>query len=389
MSVAKQDFKYLVAVLGPGAARHGPNLKRRLRMRLNELGVEVANAVGFADAKKMPRRIPKPPIVGVYFGGAAPSAADHAVVCDLKAAAAPILPVVADIAQYNSLVPQELHEINGLQLVPGAAGFDPVVNLVMENLGLLRRSRRLFISYRRTDASTEALQLRHELDARAFDAFLDTHSVPKGDKFQEVLWHRLADSDVALVLDTKGFLESRWTREELARAEAMTIGIIQVIWPDVVPAPFSELCERVYLEESNFEPGGGLGFTAATTKSLADVTERLRARSLAARHENLVREFCEAASWAGTTATVQPDRFIKSRTRSGRAVTAIPAVGVPDAPGYHETHLRFPRGAAGTEVWLVYDQRGLRPEWMKYLAFLDAHLPVKTMRITDVAKNLA
>ena len=387
--MGKQDFKYLVAVLGPGAVRQGPNLKRRLRKRLNELGVEVANAVGFADAKEAPRRIPKVPIVGVYFGGAAASPADLAVVRDLKAAAAPILPVVSDIAAYNNFVPQELHEINGLQLVPGTAGFEPVVNLVMENLGLLRKSRRLFISYRRTDASVEALQLRQELDARAFDAFLDTHSVPKGDKFQEVLWHRLADSDVALVLDTNGFLESRWTKEELARASAMTIGLIQVIWPDVVPAPFSELCERVYLERSNFEPGGGVGFTAATTKSLADAAERLRARSLAARHDNLVREFCEAASWVGATATVQPDRFIKSRTRSGRAVTAIPAVGVPDAPGYHETHLRFPSVVANSDVWLVYDQRGLRPEWMNYLVFLDAHLPVKTMRITDVAKNLA
>ena len=103
---------------------------------------------------------------------------------------------------------------------------DAITNLVLENLGLLRRTRRLFISYRRSNSSHEALQLRHELDARGYDVFLDTHSVPRGDDFQEVLWHRLADSDVVVMLDTPGFMTSRWTKEELAQAEAMTIGMI-------------------------------------------------------------------------------------------------------------------------------------------------------------------
>jgi hypothetical protein len=352
------------------------------------LGDNLASVVGFLNAAEARRRVSRVPLVGVYFGGGAATSDDLEALETLRQAAAPILPVVDDLANYPKLVPASLHAINGQQRLAGAKGLDPLVNYVLENFGLLRRARRMFISYRRTDSAEEALQLRHELDARGFDAFLDTHSVRKGADFQNQLWHRLADSDVALVLDTEGFKESQWTQEELARAEAMTIGVIQVIWPGVEPARYSELCERVYLEKASFEPSGQ-GFTEATTTSLADAAESLRARSTAARHDNIVREFCDVAKWVGAHADLQPDRYLVARTRDGRTINAIPAVGLPDAPSYHEGHVRFLERLATMEVWLVYDQRGLTPEWRRYLEFLDMFLPVKTVCITDVAARLA
>jgi hypothetical protein len=388
MSRASRAIKYNVSTIGPRAVEHGPTLKRRLRKRLRELSETLLQAVGFLDAASTLGRDAKTPLVAVYFGGAPATAKDLNAVQSLRGTASVIIPVVPDSLTFNAAVPPELHGINGVELSPNDPQLDVVANLVLENLGLLRQTRRLFLSYRRTDSSHEALQLRHELDSRGYDVFLDTHSVPKGDAFQEVLWHRLADSDVMVLLDTPGFVESRWTKEELAQAEAMTIGIVQVIWPKHQPSPYTDLCERIYLQDSDLRGNSNLGLTDDMLKAIASAVEQLRARSLAARHDNLVREFCDAAASINIAAVVQPDRYVSAALPSGQSIAAIPAVGVLDAQLYHQASRRFTGKTPTSEVFLIYDHRGLRPIWGDFLDWLDGFLPVKAVRITNVANRL-
>ena len=67
-------------------------------------------------------------------------------------------------------------------------------------------------------------------------------------------------------------------------------------------------------------------------------------------------------------------------------MAAIPAVGVPDALRYHEASQRFAKGDdLPSQVFLIYDHRGLRPSWSSFLNWLDEFLPVKAVRITKVA----
>lgn len=361
-------------------------MKLLLKKRLRELSESLVSIVGFLNAAQTISRDPKVPLVALYCGDGQASATDMTAIGSLMTAASVVLPIVSDLKRFGAAVPAELGGINGAEW-PKKGAPHAIVNLVLENLGLLRRARRLFISYRRAESSEEALQLRHELDARGYDVFLDTHSVAKGDDFQEVLWQRLADSDVVVMLDTPGFMESRWTKEELAQAEAMTVGVVQVIWPGHVPAPYTDLCERTYLDQSDFRR---TGLKPQTAQRIADIVERLRARSLAARHDNLVREFCDAASAVGIPAQVQPERFISAQLSSGTRIAAIPAVGVPDAFRYHEASRRFPgEEGVATLVFLVYDHRGLRPSWSGFLDWLDDFLPVKAVRITNIAGKLS
>jgi len=130
----------------------------------------------------------------------------------------------------------------------------------LEGLGLLRERRRLFISYRRVEASGVAAQLYEALDAAGFDVFLDTHGILRpGEPFQEVLWHRLADTDVALLLDTPGFLASRWTEEELARANVSNIQILQVLWPGQTEASAAAFSSLYPLSMGDFQSACFLG----------------------------------------------------------------------------------------------------------------------------------
>ena len=60
------------------------------------------------------------------------------------------------------------------------------------------------------------------LERNNFDVFLDTHSIKQGEPFQEELWHRMTDCDVIVLLNTKGFLERKWCKKEIAEANAKT-----------------------------------------------------------------------------------------------------------------------------------------------------------------------
>lgn len=382
--------RYHVAIIGPASGEYERRLKKQVKKRLRELSESLVGFVGFLRADKVETRDKKVPIVTIYFGLEGRTEEYHEVLEKLMNDSTVIIPVVSKLENFSKEIPKNIYGINAAELKPKDKHLDVITNLILENLGLLRRTRRLFISYRRTDSNTEALQLRHELDAQGYDVFLDTHSVPKGDDFQQVLWHRLADSDVVVLLDTPNFMESRWTKEELAQAEAMTIGMIQVIWPEHQPAPYTDLCERIYLTKDDFSSGANQGLKPEVLERIALSVEHLRARSLSARHNNLVREFCDAAASINISAIVQPERFISATLPSGRIIAAIPAVGVIDAMRYHEaSHRLSDEESAPSEVFLIYDHRGLRPSWGEFLNWLDDFLPVKAVRITNAAVKLA
>lgn len=379
---------YDIAIIGPGAAAQKAKLQRRIKQRLKDLGSELPSIVRYLSASSIEQRNIKSPLVAVYFGGASHSSQDIDAVRSISSTGNVIIPVVDSLANFQSQMPPELHAVNGLEASDSKA-LNIICNLVLENLGLLRKTRRLFISYKRDESGAAALQLKHELDLRGYDVFLDTHSVPKGDNFQEVLWHRLTDSDVVVILDTPKFLASRWTKEELSQAAALTIGIVQVVWPDHEPADYTALCDKIYLKDSCLSGPDGDKIIAPTLKTIVDHVEKIRARSVAARHDNIVQEFCDAAKTVSVDPHIQPQRFITFKLASGQTASAIPAVGVVDAARYHEAHRQFIDAEAKPSfIFLIYDHRGLRTSWGEFLDFLDEFLPVKALRITNVAEKL-
>ena len=139
--------------------------------------------------------------------------------------------VVSNLKHVSTEIPESIRHINAIEAVLPDLNFDYIVSLLLEGFRLLRRERRLFISYKRDDSQAVANQLYDALDARSFDVFIDIRSVPPAADFQAELWHRLSDSDVVILIDTPGFRSSRWTTEELARANATNIQILHRLWP--------------------------------------------------------------------------------------------------------------------------------------------------------------
>lgn len=375
--------QYQLILLGDGTDRWRRSLVRALRQRLSQFGPTLDRSLEVVTAATLGRVNPVRPAVAVYFGG--DPSVDAAEAAQVAAMSIPLIPAVPALDRFVSLVPTILRPINGMTLA-SSRDLPALVNLVLENLALIRRTRRLFLSYRRYEASTAAQQLRTAFDALGYDAFLDTNSVPRGDDFQLVLWHRLLDSDVLVALDTADFLGSRYTQMEIANASAMSVGMLQVLWPGVRRSAHSLLTAPLHLKSGDFE---GDALTESAVRRIATATEGLRARCVAARHANLVGEFCAEAIRSGATISVQPERYVLAKLRSGRRIAAIPAVGVPDALRYHEASARFSVGGVDAdEAVLIYDHRGMLPHWMRFLDWLDDFLPVKGLRVTDTAARL-
>ena len=184
-----------------------------------------------------------------------------------------------------------------------------------------------------------AAQLFEALAASGFDLFLDNHGVLRpGKPFQEILWHRLADTDVAPLLDSPDFLASRWTEEEPARANASNIQVLQVLWPGQTEAAVAAFSTFNPLESQDFEQTEFLGPAArlqdTSIAAVVDAVEELRARAIGVRHAFLVREFLLDARNAGLSVHSTVDGALNLSAPRGRRILIQPTIGIPDAERY-------------------------------------------------------
>jgi hypothetical protein len=363
------------------------------KKRVQDLGVNE-DALSILDEKTFEKEYKRnAPSAALYFGGRTANFPDLVILDDLLSNSSFILPVVGDLARFTDLVPKQLFPINGFEL-KSEREVEALVSNILECLGLLRLARRLFISYKRNESRSVAIQLFEKLEQAGFDVFLDTHSVRPGDTFQDELWHRLVDTDVVVLLNSPGFLESEWTTEEVAKASAMSVGILQLVWPNHSPERMSELSQLLYLKEGDFENKTFAGVTShlldSANEKIIEQVESLRARSLAARQDNIIAEFMSAANSLNVNANLQREKFITVGTSDDKEVVLIPTVGVPHAFTYNQSEelIKRIRKNQSPQVSLLYDHRNIREKWLTHLAWLDGYLPVSSLKITEIEQWL-
>lgn len=358
-------------------------------LHIQELGLNPASVAVLNEKNFKTIYAPNSPTVALYFGSTTTNFLNLDLVEILINDASFIIPIVEDLSNFTKLVPKVLSTINGTKLNE-VKDIEGIVNNMLEGLSLLRVSRRLFISYRRNESSGVAIQLYERLEKSGFDVFLDTHSVRAGEVFQDELWHRMADTDVVVLLNTKGFLNSKWTKREVAKAGAMSIGIIQLVWPDHKAEDMSKLTVQIQLEKTDFVSRKFEDNNSKLAPTILDdiVTsvEALRARSLGARQDNLVTEFIKTAKSLNIPVDLQPEKFITLERSSGDELVVLPTVGVPHAFRYNQSEdlIKRIRTHKKTIPYLLYDHRNIRDNWLKHLAWLDSYLPLKSVKITEV-----
>jgi len=308
-----------------------------------------------------------------------------------------LLPIIEeDLSEFNKLVPSSINNYNGLSLLglTEEVAIEKVVNNTLEAFNLLKSKRRAFVSYKRTDSSGVAIQLYEYLEQHNFDVFLDTHSIRKSEPFQDELWQRMIDSDVVVLLSTKNYLESEWTKQELTNANLASIGLVQVVWPDFNVVSGTELSEVLNLKVSDFIDNDFQSVNAKlkedTLLKIVQFTEALRARTLASRQDKLISTFMRYAQKSNVSAVLSSHKFIELN-KCGEKSIVVPAIGMPKALNCEEsqTLVKAIYQDQLDKIFILYDEIYIRDVWLRHLNWLNEHLPVKTKEIGKVSEWLA
>jgi len=379
---------YELAILGSPSEQEHAALAETIGEMITDFGLTVGSEVLLHDGQSLRTRDPRNAFAAVYFGG--DKELDVEVANELKAASLPIIPTVDQSGDFGALIPGSLQFANGLRRRSDDPALTELSAAALECVGLLRAQRRVFVSYRRTESRAAALQLHDLLNSRGFDVFLDTHDIRPGEPFQEVLWHRLVDSDVAVMLDTPSYFASRWTRQEIGRARAKEIQVIRVIWPEHTPSRLTDMAETVYLDPEELLGADG-PIVDATAASIVLRVERLRSMSIAARYMSITGKLRADVEKIGCAVeAVGAHRAIAVRLLNERLIWAYPIVGIPSAETLNDVATKAKKAEQGEVPVLVYDHIGIRDSWMAHLAWLGEQIKaVKTIRVSEAGWALA
>ncbi|WFB67456.1 toll/interleukin-1 receptor domain-containing protein [Chryseobacterium sp. WX] len=271
-----------------------------------------------------------------------------------------------------------------------------ISNIILEGFELLRKNRKLFISYKRSESSNIAIQLYEFLEKNNFDVFIDTHSIDKGEEFQEELWHRMTDCDLILMLNTKEFLKSDWCKQELDKAHVKRIGIVHLLWPDCEFEDFSHLAFSLRLKDSNFDKPLFSDLTKGRLKKdilpeILNLVESSRARNLASRQDALITDFTQAASDNKQEVNLQYSRYITQQLPNGKSKVYIPTIGVPQSINCHNSQKLIEKIESRQieSITLIYDEMSIRNYWLEHLDWLNDYLEIKTLKKLDFNKEFS
>lgn len=291
----------------------------------------------------------------------------------------PILPLYEK--DFDNEVKGKLRDFNARVL---SDGIKAIVNDILQSFNLLRRKRKLFISYRRNDSREIAVQLFEYFESKNYDVFLDTHSVPKSSVFQKELWHQLSDSDIVILLDTEDFLNSYWCEEELSFAQNKRITILRLKFPSSSIEDDDVALTYTYSLPECYKTGEKGLLDSKIMDEISLLVEGLRARALAARQDNVITEFINTGLRYGITAIRKDFGLITCPDNSSNTIHLMPAIGVPVSKDYHniEEHIKDNKIEAN-RVYLIYDDSSVLQGWINHLNWLDSQLEIKTLKTSD------
>jgi TIR domain len=379
---------YDLAIMGLPTQQERFALTKTLAALVDEFGLALGREVMLHDGAMVAGRNKHAAFAATYFGGE--GKLDLEAAQDLVRSSAPIIPTVGPTQDFATVIPSFLHTLNGLRRRADDPTQIELAVALLECVGLLRRQRRVFVSYRRVESRAAAMQLHDLLSAKVFDVFLDTHDIRPGEPFLDAIWHRLCDSDVMVMLDTPTYFESKWTRQEIGRARAKEIHVLRVVWPDHRPNMLTDMSETIYLEQADLEAAGG-PITQQVADRIVLAVEGLRSRSIASRYMSITgRLRAEVEKIGGTVEGIGAHRAISIRLLDGKRVWAYPVVGVPTAELLNDVADKARRADQQETPVLVYDHVGIRDGWAEHLNWLDQNIrAVKAIKVFEAGWVLA
>lgn len=152
---------------------------------------------------------------------------------EVRALGVLILPLLTDLSLFSAHVPDLLREFNAwVWSSISIESRTAVAHFLFRQLGITERQRRVFISYRRTDAYGMAVQLFERLHARGFQPFLDLFSIQPAVPVQAEIEQAMCDFAFLLLLESPDAATSQWVQSEVDYARKERLGLLRLSWCD-------------------------------------------------------------------------------------------------------------------------------------------------------------
>jgi hypothetical protein len=314
------------------------------------------------------------PVVGVYMGS--PAAAGDANlghrITSALAAGPVVIPVVESLAQFTANVQPSLTFANGFEWsAPG--DYRRLARILLENLGIEDRERRVFISHKRDDGLGAAEQLHDYLTHAGFRPFIDRFAIRTGEGVQASIADALEDHAFLLLLETPLAHTSDWVFDEVDYALSHTMGTLILRWPgDPTPVPGSPGIPRLPIagdelvkDEHDYDT-----FTEAALDRVVAAVEASHAQGLVRRRSMLVRSIEEAAKASGCTSCLPlPEWRLRVEHASGPTIVGI-TPRLPTATDLQQLDVVRAAATANPAAVLVHSARALRPERREHLEWV-------------------
>jgi hypothetical protein len=345
-------------------------LRDALGAELREVGMHSTVTVELDEAPPADDA----PAVSVYFAG--PSALSDGAVLERIGAAIDdgrtVIPVVADLRDFSSSVPQSLNAVNGFAW-DDAESARRLSRVLLEELGIEDRQRRVFISHKREDGLGAAEQLHDRLTHHGFVPFIDRFAIRSGERVQDTIADALEDHAFLLLLETPEAHASEWVFDEVDYALSHTMGTLILQWPgDPAPVPGSIRLPRLRLSPSDIIEDDH-GYDVLTDPALDVVVENVEAahaQGIVRRRRMLLRNVEEAALAAGATTCVPERHWRLLVERHGHSTLVGVTPRLPNAGDLQ--HLDQARTAhpASPSAVLVHSARTLRAPLRGHLSWV-------------------
>lgn len=372
---------YEILVLGDPSESALKALKAGISDILHHLSVADANLEWSINPDSLTPSIGKL-VCAVFFASNNTQSVDVSPFVDLNV---PIIPVVDIVENVSNQFPKELSELNCLSL--DNDGMDMLIATTAASLGLMPEQRRVFISYRRIESTEVALQLYERFSRMRFNVFLDTYDILPAKPFQEILLHRLCESDVLLMLDTSEYFSSEWTTYEFGQANAKKVTILRIGWPDVERSEQTMgVVDNIDLQAADFTHSEKL--IDDRLEQVATFLERGRNKGMAIRRSmtiNTIKNAVERIGWQfdGVGANLQ----IEAKLNNGSMVALRPILSAPNAMDLQQAD---EVNRERKQVVMLYDNVGLTTVAGNHIDWLGKHINhIPWLTLHDLDKQLS
>ncbi|GIG22714.1 hypothetical protein Cch01nite_34380 [Cellulomonas chitinilytica] len=338
-----------------------------------------------------------PPTVAVVLGGGPATAHDPgiaAAVAPSRARYVALLPVVSDSTVFHEQAPEALHELNGYEWRSGdPAG--PLADAVLRLVGLSEKDRRVFVSYRRTDATTIAEQVRRALDDDRWDVFLDRYSIPPAEDVQRRVDLELADKAFVLLLESPDATTSAWVEHEIAFALRHRYGLMGLAFPGtpasgLFPALHDAFRRRLRPDELT-GTGHDARLTGPALQAVLSEIERRHAAATRLRRESTMVDVSDQLHDLGFRVSAADEwSLLAERGTQREALLVTPRAPLPADLRTADLLRRRHAGPTGARPrgWVVHPTKDADEERARLMRWLSRHRAVRSTPVMLLSKRL-